>query len=169
MQRGPRNGTDRILRADLLTYLPEDLLVKMDRATMANALEARAPLLDHKVVEFAATLPTDRKIKGSHDQGPAPGDRQAADARRDGRSTQDGLRRAHRGLVPRRAGRSLSRAGPRAGLRLAGPHRFRPLHRGCWPSMSTDASLISSIVGAPDVRALGKALAADLSIGRQSS
>ena len=65
LESGPRNGTDRILRADLLTYLPEDLLVKMDRATMANALEARAPLLDHKVVEFAATLPTNRKIKGS--------------------------------------------------------------------------------------------------------
>ena len=53
---------DRLLRADLHTYLPEDLLVKMDRATMANSLEARAPLLDHKVVEFAASLPSDRKI-----------------------------------------------------------------------------------------------------------
>jgi asparagine synthase (glutamine-hydrolysing) len=61
---GPSDGTDRMLHADLLTYLPEDLLVKMDRATMANALEARAPLLDHKVVEFAAALPVQRKIKG---------------------------------------------------------------------------------------------------------
>ena len=55
---------DRLLRTDLLTYLPEDLLVKMDRATMANSLEARSPLLDHKLVEFAARLPTDRKIDG---------------------------------------------------------------------------------------------------------
>lgn len=61
---GPHDALDRLLRADLLTYLPEDLLVKMDRATMANSLEARAPLLDHKVVEFAARLRSDRKIHG---------------------------------------------------------------------------------------------------------
>ena len=59
---GPASGLDRMLRADLLTYLPEDLLVKMDRATMANSLEARSPLLDHQLVEFAAALPEDRKV-----------------------------------------------------------------------------------------------------------
>jgi asparagine synthase (glutamine-hydrolysing) len=58
-------GLDRLLRADTLTYLPEDLLVKMDRATMASSLEARAPLLDHVLVEFAATLPADRKLRRS--------------------------------------------------------------------------------------------------------
>jgi asparagine synthase (glutamine-hydrolysing) len=62
LRAGPSDPLDRLLRADLHTYLPEDLLVKMDRATMANSLEARAPLLDHKVVEFAASLPSDRKI-----------------------------------------------------------------------------------------------------------
>lgn len=62
---GSVDPLDRLLRADLLTYLPEDLLVKMDRATMGNSLEARAPLLDHKLVEFAAALPRDRKIHGS--------------------------------------------------------------------------------------------------------
>lgn len=56
---------DRLLRADTLTYLPEDLLVKMDRATMASSLEARAPLLDHVLLEFAATLPVDRKLQRS--------------------------------------------------------------------------------------------------------
>jgi asparagine synthase (glutamine-hydrolysing) len=61
---GPPRGADRLLRADLLSYLPEDLLVKMDRATMANSLEARSPLLDHRLVEFAAALPVDRKIQG---------------------------------------------------------------------------------------------------------
>jgi asparagine synthase (glutamine-hydrolysing) len=65
LRQGPSDKTDRILRADLLTYLPDDLLVKMDRATMANSLEARAPLLDHKLVEFAARLPVDRKIQGT--------------------------------------------------------------------------------------------------------
>ena len=64
LRDGPTATIDRLLRTDLLTYLPEDLLVKMDRATMANSLEARSPLLDHQLVEFAARLPTDRKIQG---------------------------------------------------------------------------------------------------------
>jgi asparagine synthase (glutamine-hydrolysing) len=66
LDASPKQPIDRLLRTDLLTYLPEDLLVKVDRATMANSLEARAPLLDHKVVEFAARLPVDRKIVGSN-------------------------------------------------------------------------------------------------------
>jgi len=64
LRDGPVDSIDRLLRADLLTYLPEDLLVKMDRATMANSLEARSPLLDHLLVEFAAKLPIERKIDG---------------------------------------------------------------------------------------------------------
>ena len=64
LRSGPTDAIDRMLRADLLTYLPEDLLVKMDRATMANSLEARSPLLDHKLVEFAARLPVGDKIDG---------------------------------------------------------------------------------------------------------
>lgn len=64
LKAGPTDPIDRLLRTDLLTYLPEDLLVKMDRASMANSLEARSPLLDHQVVEFAARLPIDRKIAG---------------------------------------------------------------------------------------------------------
>ncbi|MEA2622996.1 MAG: hypothetical protein QOH61_1906 [Chloroflexota bacterium] len=62
LDASPAGSIDRMLRTDLLTYLPEDLLVKMDRATMANSLEARSPLLDHRVVEFAARLPVERKI-----------------------------------------------------------------------------------------------------------
>ena len=64
LRDGPSDPIDRLLRTDLLTYLPEDLLVKVDRATMANSLEARSPLLDHRVVEFAARLPINRKIEG---------------------------------------------------------------------------------------------------------
>jgi asparagine synthase (glutamine-hydrolysing) len=64
LRDGPVDPIDRLLRTDLLTYLPEDLLVKMDRATMANSLEARSPLLDHQLVEFVAKLPTERKIHG---------------------------------------------------------------------------------------------------------
>lgn len=53
-----------LLTMDLTTYLPEDLLVKMDRATMAHSLEARSPLLDQQVVELAQALPTSFKIQG---------------------------------------------------------------------------------------------------------
>ena len=55
---------DRTMAADLETYLPGDLLVKMDIATMANSLEARSPLLDHELVEFAARLPVGWKVRG---------------------------------------------------------------------------------------------------------
>lgn len=54
---------DRLLLADTSTYLPDDLLVKVDIASMANSLEARSPFLDHKLIEFAAKLPSDFKIR----------------------------------------------------------------------------------------------------------
>jgi asparagine synthase (glutamine-hydrolysing) len=56
---------DRLLYLDIHTYLPEDLLVKMDIATMANSLEARVPFLDHVLMEFAAGIPSGLKLKGS--------------------------------------------------------------------------------------------------------
>jgi asparagine synthase (glutamine-hydrolysing) len=49
---------------DQMTYLPNDLLVKVDIASMANSLEARSPFLDHKVIEFAASLPESIKARG---------------------------------------------------------------------------------------------------------
>ncbi len=53
----------KIQYIDFKTYLPEDILTKVDRASMANALEVRVPLLDHEFVEFAATIPSDLKLK----------------------------------------------------------------------------------------------------------
>ncbi len=56
---------DATMFTDQQTYLPNDLLVKVDIASMANSLEARSPFLDHKVVEFAASLPEDIKLRGT--------------------------------------------------------------------------------------------------------
>jgi asparagine synthase (glutamine-hydrolysing) len=55
---------DAALLADTMTYLPNDLLVKVDIATMAVSLEARSPFLDHHVIEFAASLPEKYKLRG---------------------------------------------------------------------------------------------------------
>lgn len=54
---------DAALMTDQMTYLPNDLLVKVDIASMANSLEARSPFLDHKLIEFAASLPEDLKMR----------------------------------------------------------------------------------------------------------
>ena len=55
---------EQILSGDMDTYLVDDILVKVDRTTMANSLEARAPLLDQNLIAFAARLPFDLKLRG---------------------------------------------------------------------------------------------------------
>jgi asparagine synthase (glutamine-hydrolysing) len=71
---------DATLGADVGTYLPDDLLVKVDVASMAHGLEARSPLIDHDMMELAAVLPSDFKLRG--------------------RDKKHIFKRAMRGLVP---------------------------------------------------------------------
>jgi asparagine synthase (glutamine-hydrolysing) len=57
-----RSGLDRAQYADLMFWLPGDILTKVDRTSMAVSLEAREPLLDHRLIEFAATLPEKMRV-----------------------------------------------------------------------------------------------------------
>ncbi len=59
-----RSGLDRAQYADLKFWLPGDILTKVDRASMAVGLEAREPLLDHRLIEFAASLPESLRVHG---------------------------------------------------------------------------------------------------------
>jgi asparagine synthase (glutamine-hydrolysing) len=65
LRNGHRAGPlGKMLYVDTKTWLPDDLLVKADKMTMANSIELRVPLLDHKILEFAASLPQDFKVRG---------------------------------------------------------------------------------------------------------
>lgn len=64
-QFAPPHELAALLHANMTTYLPDDLLIKTDRSSMAASLETRAPFLDHWLVEMAATIPDNLKLKGS--------------------------------------------------------------------------------------------------------
>lgn len=65
MESAPvKDDRERMLYADLRLYLPDDILFKVDRMSMAHSLEVRPPLLDHLLVEFAAMLPYHMKVRG---------------------------------------------------------------------------------------------------------
>jgi asparagine synthase (glutamine-hydrolysing) len=58
------DSLSRIQYVDIKTYLTDDILVKVDRASMAHSLEVRAPILDHKLMELVATMPSSLKLRG---------------------------------------------------------------------------------------------------------
>ncbi len=61
---GDRDQIDNLLYLDSKTYLPGDILTKVDRMSMASSLEARSPLLDHKLIEYVTRIPSHLKLKG---------------------------------------------------------------------------------------------------------
>ena len=63
-KRGDQGWTDKLMEYDLKTYIPNDILPKVDMMSMLCSLEARVPLLDHKLVEFAAQIPAQMKFRG---------------------------------------------------------------------------------------------------------
>jgi len=65
LRRGRGHWLSALQSLDLHTYLPLDILTKVDRMSMAHSLETRVPLLDHRLVEFAATVPPELQLRGT--------------------------------------------------------------------------------------------------------
>jgi asparagine synthase (glutamine-hydrolysing) len=64
MESGERHWLSNLQVLDVMNYLPLDILTKVDRMSMAHSIETRVPLLDHKLVEFAATIPPEMNLRG---------------------------------------------------------------------------------------------------------
>ena len=94
--------------------LPEHLLMRVDKLTMAHAIEARVPFLDHDVVEFATRLPPSYKLQDGVGKHAAEEGRRAVSRRRHDLPPQAGVRRADGGVVPRRRLRRPLPGGVRA-------------------------------------------------------
>lgn len=68
LESGSKNRTEQAVYADFTTYLPEDLMAKVDIATMAVSLEGRSPFLDHVLLELSAKIPFNLKLKGTNNK-----------------------------------------------------------------------------------------------------
>ena len=95
---------------DLGVFLVDDMLVKTDRASMANSLEARVPLLDPVVAELALALPTPAEGPRAGEEAPAPPGGRAAASARDPRGQEARVLAADRALAPERAAADGARA-----------------------------------------------------------
>ena len=82
MESGDRHWLSNLQGLDVNNYLPLDILTKVDRMSMAHSIETRVPLLDHKLVEFAATIPPEMNLRGG--------------------TTKYVLKRAMKGILPER-------------------------------------------------------------------
>ena len=99
---------------DLKTYLVGDINTKVDRASMAHALEVREPLMDHRLVEWLATLPSSLKIRGGEQKYFFKRAMEPKLPHDDPLPPQDGVRGAARELVPRAVARAAAQRGPAA-------------------------------------------------------
>ncbi len=140
--------------ADMKTYLPGDILTKVDRTSMAVSLEVRAPIIDHEFMEWAAGIPAAMRLKGRRRQVHLQEGAGALSAARHHVSREDGLRGADLGMVPRTAAP--------AGRRCASRATFWPIPAcSIWlsqearrPAPVRRVRAFARAVGAADVRIL---------------
>ncbi len=131
----------QMMRFDMETYLPEDILTKVDRMSMAHSIESRVPLLDNEVLAFACSA-----AGGAEDQERPPkarpeGGRRDAAADGDHRPAEAGLRRADRRLVPRQPARAVRRHAAVAAQRCSAATSSRRSCGCSWTSTSPASAI----------------------------
>ena len=144
MPRTAADSLSRIQYIDFKTYLPDDILTKVDRASMANSLEVRCPFLDHHLVEYAARLPSSLKLRGRQSKLILRRAVAGLVARRDPGAPENGVRHAGRQLAahgPARSSSTITCSTDRAGHGLFAPETIRDFwreHDAGWRDRTTE-------------------------------